>query len=183
MTSERREQLKERISSVLAKDRFYASVMMDELAEKIMLEIDKEKEENPQQDQPQPGPGPYGKHLTCPSCDGSSFFMYRSNIHGDDQPQEIADCIDCHTSTYASALKSQYHDDKGIDFAIIGQDNISITFECQECGNQFDDKTAYKQTVYDNTIYHDIDPEPVWNCPDHPQSTCNLLISDLDEDK
>ena len=129
---------------------------------------------------PQPGKGPYGNHLKCPECGGSSFFMYKSNIHAGDKTSVIADCIDCSTSTYASSLKSEYHDDKGVDFEILGQDNITITFECPECGKQFDDGTIYKQTIYENTIYHDIDPEPSQHCPDHPDAICNLLISELD---
>ena len=126
-------------------------------------------------------PGPYGNHLTCPECGGNSFFMYRSNIHADDKGAVIADCIDCQTSTYASALKSEYHDDKGLDFEVLGEENISITFECPECGKQLEDETIYKATIYEDTIYQDIHPEPSKHCPDHPDSPCARLITVLEE--
>jgi hypothetical protein len=57
-----------------------------------------------------------------------------------------------------------------------------ITFECDECQRQYKDNKIYEETVYANTIYSDIDPEPKWKCPEHPNATGCLLIEDVEEE-
>lgn len=125
---------------------------------------------------------PYGETLRCPSCDGFNFHLYRSNIHGNDELVELANCLDCHTATYALALKDKYHDDKGEDFEIIGRIKHTVTFECGECRRQYkDEKKIYEETMYDGTTFTDIDPEPELKCPEHPNATGSLLIEDVEE--
>jgi hypothetical protein len=68
-----------------------------------------------------PNKTPYGTCLRCPNCDGFNFYMYRSSIYGDDEPQDIADCLVCHVPTYTFALKDKYHEDKGKDFEIVAR--------------------------------------------------------------
>jgi transcription elongation factor Elf1 len=125
--------------------------------------------------------GPYGEPLRCPGCDGFNFYIYRSNIHGDDEPHEIANCLDCNTATYVFAMKDRYHEDRGQDFKILDRTKHTIIFQCRVCGQQYQDDTLYEETSYDNTTYNDIDPEPSgkWRCSEHPNIPCDLLVGDF----
>jgi predicted RNA-binding Zn-ribbon protein involved in translation (DUF1610 family) len=115
----------------------------------------------------------YGSRLTCPSCGGQDFCIYRNNIVpviDDNKLYEMVECKNsqCQIVTQTFALKVKYQEDKSQDFKIIGNQIVIDVFECSECGEY--GETYRELTRYAHTTYIKYDPPHFveWQCSKHP---------------
>jgi len=116
-----------------------------------------------------------GDKVTCPNCGGMEFCIGKDDIWTEGEP--YADCINCQTSTLVELLKTKYHEDKAKDFTLTDVEDITIGYDCGECGKYYKTGRRFKLKHYFGTMYDEFEPElEEWKCDQHPKGRVNMFI-------